>query len=109
MPIPHPRSVLGGNNGVLGSAGHVLDWAPPGWHWMVLPSGTHSLVRNQGVVVDPDLLWWRSPGPGRVQMEPATKEVVRRRVREEDEHVHHYMAALDTMVDDTWKILQGFH
>ena len=30
--------------------------APPGWHWEVLPSGTRSLVRNPGDVVDPDLL-----------------------------------------------------
>ena len=58
---PHLR--LGGNDLGLGSAGHVREWAPPGWHWEVLPSESHSLVRNQGPVVDPELIWWRSCGP----------------------------------------------
>ena len=84
-------------------------WALPGWHWMVITSGTRSLVSNPGVVVNPDLLWWGSPSPGRVQREPATEEVVRHQVREEDNHVHRYMATLDTRVDDTWQILQGSH
>jgi hypothetical protein len=43
---------------LLDQRGDVWDWAPPGWHWEVLPSGTRSLVRNPGDVVDPDLLWW---------------------------------------------------
>jgi hypothetical protein len=62
----------------LGS-GHVLDqirmtevrdWAPPGWHWEVLPSGACGLVRNPGPIIDPNLLWWRSCGPRAVQREP---------------------------------------
>src|SRR4051812_9846671 len=95
MPIPHPHSGLGQSKRVLRSTGVVRDWAPPGWHWEVLPLGTRSLVRNPGVVIDPDLLWWRSRGPDRVQREPSPEEVVRRRVREEDEHVRRYMVILD--------------
>ena len=55
------------------------------------------MVRNpaSGPVVDPDLRWWCSRGPHSVQREPAPPEVVRRRVREEDEHIHRYMAAMD--------------
>ena len=30
-------------------------------------------------------------------------EVVRRRVREEDEHVHRYMAAMDIRFSNTWQ------
>jgi len=104
---PHRR--LGGNDHPLDSAGHVRDWAPPGWHWEVLPSGRRSLVRNQGPVVDPELIWWRSRGPGSVQREPAPEEVVRRRVREEDEHVRRYMVALDVRFSNTWQFLQGSH
>ena len=85
--------------------GHVRDWAPPGWHWEVLASGTRSLVRNPGDVVDPDLLWWRSRGPRSVQREPAPEKVVRRRIREEDEHVRRYMWLLDTQYDNTWRFL----
>ena len=36
-------------------------------------------------------------------------EVVRRRVREEDEHVCRYMAALDARFSNTWQVLQGHH
>ena len=61
---------------MLDQRGDVRDWAPPGWHWEVLPSGTRSLVRNPGDVVDPDLLWWQSRGPRSVQREPAPEEVV---------------------------------
>ena len=57
-----------------------------------------SLVRNPGIVIEPDLLWWRSRGPGSVQREPAPEEVVRRRVREEDDHVRRYMVMLDARV-----------
>ena len=65
------------------------------------------MVRNpaSGPVVDPDLLWWRSRGPHSVQREQAPPEVVRRRVREEDEHVHRYMAAMDVRFSNTWQVL----
>ena len=94
-------------SGLLDTRGDVRDWAPPGWHWEVVSSGTRSLVRNPGVVVDPDLLWWKSRGPHSVQREPAPKEVVRRRIREEDEHVRRYMHMLDTpaVYDSRWSIL----
>ena len=84
----------------------VRDWHPPGWHWEVLPSGTRSLVRNPGDVVDPDLLWWHSQGPQSVQREPAPEEVVRRRIREEDENVRRYMYLLDNQTERRWSILQ---
>ena len=86
--------------------GNVRDWAPPGWHWEVLPSGARSLVRNPGVVVDPDLLWWHSHGPHSVQREPAPEEAVRRRIREEDEHVRRYMYLLDNDINRRWSIIQ---
>ena len=66
------------------------------------------MVRNpaSGPVVDPDLLWWRSRGPHSVQRESAPPEVVRRRVREKDEHVHRYMAAMDDVrFYTTWRVL----
>jgi hypothetical protein len=63
--------------------GDVQEWAPPGWHWEVSPVGARSLVRNPGPIVDPDLLWWRSRGPGAVRREAAPEEVVCRRIREE--------------------------
>ena len=107
MPDPHRRRRLGGDNPLERS--DVRDWAPPGWHWEVLPSGARSLVRNPGLVVDPELLWWRSHGPLSVQREPAPEEVVRRRIREEDEHVRRYMYALDRMYSNTWSFLQGSH
>ena len=67
------------------------------------------MVRNpaSGPVVDPDLLWWRSCGPRSVQREPAPPKVVRRRVREEDEHVCCYMAAMDVGFSNTWQVLWG--
>jgi len=107
MPDPHRRRRLGGDDPFRRS--DVRDWAPPGWHWEVLPSGARSLVRNPGLVVDPELLWWRSHGPLSVQREPAPEEVVRRRIREEDEHVRRYMYALDRMYSNTWSFLQGSH
>ena len=58
---------------LLNQRGDVREWTPPGWHWEVLPSGTCSLVRNPGDVVDPDLLWWLSRGPGSVRREPASR------------------------------------
>lgn len=91
---------------LLDQRGNVRDWAPPGWHWEVLSSGTRSLVRNPGDVVDPDLLWWHSRGPRSVQREPAPEEVVRRRIREEDEHVRRYMYWLDRQYTNTWSFLQ---
>ena len=105
MPGPHPhrRPV---RDDVLLQRTHVRDWAPPGWHWEVLPSGARRLVRNPGPVVDPELLWWRSHGPLLVRGEPAPPEVVRCRVREEDEHVHLYMAAMDDVrFSTTWRVL----
>ena len=87
----------------------VRDWAPPGWHWEVPPSGVRRLVRNEGTIVDPELLWWRSRGPRRVQRVPAPEELVRRRVRAEDEHVRRYMVALDVRPSNTWQHLQGSH
>ena len=61
-------------------------------------------------VVDPDLVWWRSRGPVSVRRDPAPPEVVRRRVREEDEHVHRYMVALEGgRFSNTWQFLQGSH
>ena len=106
MPGPHPRSRLGSDN--LLERRDVRDWAPPGWHWEVV-SGARRLVRNPGLVVDPELLWWRSHGPQSVQREPSSEEVVRRRVREEDEHVRCYMVALDARFSSTWQVLQGSH
>ena len=110
MPGPHPRRRLVRDD-VLLQRGNVRDWAPPGWHWEVLPSGVRILARNPapGPIVDPELLWWRSRGPLSVQREPAPAEVVRRRVREEDEHVRRYMAALDARFSNTWQVLQGSH
>ena len=93
MPVPHPRCRLGGGNQL--DRRHVQDWAPPGWHWEVLPSGDRNLVRNRGLVVDPELLWWRSRGPQSGQREPASEDVLRRRVKEEDQHVRRYLVALD--------------
>ena len=40
---------------------------------------------------------------------PDTAEVVRHRVGEKDEHVRHYMVALEGRFDNTWQILQGSH
>ena len=94
MPGPHPRRRHVRDDVQLT---HVRDWAPPGWHWEVLPGGARRLVRNptSGPVVDPDLIWWRSRGPH-----------VRRRIREEDEHVHRYMAAMDDVrFSTTWRVL----
>ena len=70
------------------------------------------MMRNPapGPVVDPDLVWWRSRGPVSVRRDPAPPEVVRRRVREEDEHVHRYMVALEGgRFSNTWQFLQGSH
>ena len=68
---PHPRR-RPVRDDVLLQRTHVRDWAPPGWHWEVLPSGARRLVRNPtpSPVVDPDLLWWRSRGPLSVRREP---------------------------------------
>ena len=91
---------------LLDHMGDVRAWAPPGWHWEVLTSGTRSLVRNSGDVVDPDLVWWKSRGPNAVQREPAPDAVVRRRIREEEEHVRRYMWLLETQYSNTWQVLQ---
>ena len=94
-------------SGLLDARGDVRDWAPPGWHWEVVSSGTRRLVRNPGDVVDLDLVWWKSRGPHSLQREPAPEEVVRRRIREEDEHVNRYVFMLDTpaVYDSTWMVL----
>jgi hypothetical protein len=86
--------------------GDVREWAPPGWQWEVSHVGARNLVRNPGCFVDPDLLWWRSRGPGAVLREAAPEEVVRQRIREEDEHVRRYLYLLDRFPDRTWSILQ---
>ena len=67
------------------------------------------MVRNWAPVVDLELLWWRSRGPLSVRRQPATEEVVRRRIREEDKHVRRYMVALDVRFSTTWQFLQGSH
>ena len=68
------------------------------------------LARNPDLFVNPDLLWWRSRGPQSVRREPAPEEVVRRRIREEDDHVRRYMAALDDAgYYSLWQVLQGSH
>ena len=64
------------------------------------------MVRNPGDVVDPDLLCWQSRGPCSVQREPAPEEVVRRRIREEDENVRRYMYLLDRQYNSRWLFLQ---
>ena len=71
-------------------------------------SGTRRLVWNPGDVVDPDLVWWKSRGPHSVQREPAPEEVVRRRIREENEHVSRYVFMLDTsaVYDSRWMYLR---
>ena len=67
------------------------------------------MVRSQPFI-DPNLLWWRSRGPVTVPRLPDTAEVVRHRVREEDEHVHRYMVALEGgRFFNTWQFLQGSH
>ena len=110
MPGPHPRR-RPVRDDVLLQRTHVRDWAPPGWHWEVLPLGACRLLRKPalGPVVDPDLLWWRSHGPLSVRRELAPPEVVRRRVWEEDEHVHRYMTAMDVRFSNTWQFFQGSH
>jgi hypothetical protein len=89
--------------------GEVRDWAPPGWHWEVLASGSRTLVRNPGPVVDPDILWWRSYGPRSFQREPAPPEEVAQRIEAEDQHVRRYMYALDNMYRTGWSVMRGSH
>ena len=108
MPIPHPRRRVDGGRHLLDQTGHVRDWAPPGWYWEALPTGRRRLVRSQ-LVVDPNLLWWRSRRPVMVRRLVDPMEVVRHRVSEEDEHVRRYMVALEGRFDNTWQVLQGFH
>ena len=91
---------------LLDPRGDVREWAPPGWRWEVLPSGTRNLVRIPGDIVDPDLVWWRSHGPRSVRREPSPEEVVRRRIREEDEHVRRYMYLLERERNNLWQVLR---
>src|SRR4051812_7707633 len=93
MHGPHPRRRRVREH-LLDGMGDLRDWAPPGWHWEVIFE-ERRLVRNLGPVVDLDLLWWRTRGPQSVQRRPALEWIVRRRVREEDEHVRRYLVALD--------------
>ena len=93
--------------------GDVRDWAPPGWHWEVLPSGEHSLVRIPGPAADPDHIWWQpTMGPGSYvgqvwwHREQASEEVIRRRIREEDAHVRRYMWSFTTNYSNTWSFIQ---
>ena len=89
---------------------HVRDWAPPGWHWVVLPSGQRRLLRVMGPAADPDRLWWYSHGPASVQREEATTDEIRRRIRQEDEHVRRYMTMVrDTEYADYWVSIRGPH
>ena len=106
MPGPHPCYRCVGEH-PFDRMGDVRDWAPPGWHWEA--SEARRLVRNPGPVVDPHILWWRSRGPQSVQRHPAPEWIVRRRVREEDEHVRSYLAALSVGSFRTWQVLQGCH
>ena len=90
--------------------GDVRDWAPPGWHWEMSPSGGRSLVRIPSPAVDPDHIWWQPMGPGPNQYwwqrEQAPKMVVRRRISEEDAHVYRYLADLDRNYSNTWSFIQ---
>ena len=40
-----------------------------------------------------------------MQRQPAPPEVVRRRVREEDEHIRRYMTAMDVRFSNTWRVV----
>jgi len=108
MPGPHPRYRRVREH-PFDRMGDVRDWAPPGWHWEGA-SEARRLVRNPGPVVDPHILWWQSHGPHSVRRQPAPEWIVRRRVREEDEHVRRYLAALGAAGScRTWRVLQGSH
>ena len=104
--MPRQRGGLSRGTHLLDRGATIQDWTPPGWHWEVLSSGARSLVRNPGDIVDPDLVWWVHHAPGFDQREPAAEEDVRRRIREEDAHVGHYMWLLSTTPDRTWNMLQ---
>ena len=77
MPRPHPRHQRGLSL-LEERSGDVWDWAPPGWHWEVLPSDARSLLGIPGPAADPDHIWWASRGPLSVQRwwELAPVEVV---------------------------------
>ena len=108
MPIPHPRCRLGGGV-LLEPRGHVRDWAPLGWYWVVLPSGERSLVRSQPVV-DPELLWWRSRGPASVERLQSPAQVVQHCVTEENTHVQRYLVALaNGRFSNAWQIIWGYY
>ena len=92
MPIPHARRRLGGGL-LVETRGHVRDWAPPGWYYVVLPSGERILVRSQPVI-DPELLWWRSRGPASVERLEFPAQVVQPRATEVNAHVQRYLVAL---------------
>ena len=68
-----------------------------------------SMESKAGPVVDPEYLWWWSHGPLSVPREPSPMEVVRHRVREEDDQVRRYMDALYARFSNTWQVLQGSH
>ena len=60
------------------------------------------MVRNPCDVVDPDLLWRQSRGPRKVQREPAPVEVVRRRIKDDED-----IPAIDATAATTPPPLQG--
>ena len=66
------------------------------------------MVRSEPVI-DLNFVWWRSRRPVTVPRLSDTTEVVHHRVSEEDEHVRHYMVALEGRFDNTWQVLQGSH
>ena len=90
----------------------VRDWAPPGWHREVSPSGEHILVRIPSPATDPDHIWWQPMGPGSHpdqvwwQREQAPEMVIRRRIRDEDAHVYRYLTMDLDNCSNTWSFIQ---
>ena len=108
--MPRQRRILG--PAPVEEVRDVRDWAPPGWHWVVSPSGERTLVRIPGPAADPDHIWWQPMGPGSHpyqvwwQREQAPELVVRRRIRDEDAHVRRYLWDLDRNFSNTWSFIQ---
>ena len=100
IPGPAPREEVS----------DVRDWAPPGWHWEVSPSGERRLVRILGPAADPDHIWWQPMGPhpyGAWHLRPQAPElVIHRRIRDEDAHVYRYLSDLDMNFSNTWSFIQ---
>jgi len=72
-------------------------------------SSSSTRSRQRPTSEDPYLLWWRSRGQLSVRRELALPEVVRHRVKEEDEHVRRYMASMDVRFSNTSQVLWGSH